>query len=257
MLALAHAHTALRRLADELTARGEARLPTERALAERLGTSRTTVRKALELLESDGTIERVRGRAGGAYLTGVPARDVSPQAAQPYCHSRSVLRSLNTVKGIPEILHEQGFAGGTSVIRAGWVSSRPDVASALRLSPGEQVVSLLRLRHADGDTLSLEQMYLLPELAGVLSTPMSSLYRTLRTQFGLQICVADESIEVAAVPAAEAALLGRTAGSPVLKVLRTGYDQHDRAVEYSIDLFRADRTRLHVRSQSQISARPI
>lgn len=256
MLALAHAQTALRRLADELSARGEARLPTERALAERLGTSRTTVRKALELLESDGVIERVRGRAGGAYLTGVPTRDVSPQAAQPYCHSRGVLRSLNTVKGIPEILHEQGFADGTTVIRASLVPPRPDVAAVLGLSADEQVVSLLRLRHADGDTLSLEQMYLLPELAGVLRTPMSSIYRTLNAQFGLQICVADESIEVAAVPAAEAALLGRAADSPVLKVLRTGYDQHGRAVEYSIDLFRADRTRLHVRSQSQISARP-
>lgn len=257
MLALVHAHTALRRLADELNARHEARLPTERALAERLGTSRTTVRKALELLESDGTIRRVRGRAGGAYLTGVPARDVSPAEAQPYCRRHGVMRSLNTVKGIPEILHEQGFADGTSVIRAAMVTPADDVLAALGLPDGEQVVSLLRLRYADGETLSLEQMYLLPELAGVLRTPMSSIYRTLQAAFGLQICVADESIEVAAVPATEAELLGRPAGSPVLKVLRTGYDQHGRAVEYSIDLFRADRTRLHVRSQSQISARPI
>jgi GntR family transcriptional regulator len=256
MLALAHAHTALRRLADELNARNEARLPTERALAERLGTSRTTVRKALELLESDGTIRRVRGRAGGAYLTGVSAREVSPAEAQPYCRSHGVMRSLNTVKGIPEILHEQGFADGTSVIRAALVTPSGDVHAALGLPAGAQVVSLLRLRYADGETLSLEQMYLLPELAGVLRTPMSSIYRTLHAHFGLQICVADESIEVAAVPPAEAALLGRAPGSPVLKVLRTGYDQHGRAVEYSIDLFRADRTRLHVRSQSQISARP-
>lgn len=256
MLALANAHTALRRLADEFTLRGEVRLPTERALAERLGTSRTTVRKALELLESDGTIRRVRGRTGGAYLTGVPTRDASPAQALPYCRSRGVLRSLNTVKGIPEILHEQGFADGTSVIRAGLVTAGPDVRAALGPTAGDQVVSLLRLRYADGDTLSLEQMYLLPELAGVLRTPMSSIYQTLLAQFGLQICVADESIEVAAVPDAEAALLGRATGSPVLEVLRTGYDQHGRAVEYSIDLFRADRTRLHVRSQSQISARP-
>ncbi|MGE2736987.1 GntR family transcriptional regulator [Mycolicibacterium vaccae] len=256
MLALAHAQTALRRLADELTARGEARFPTERALAERLGTSRTTVRKALEVLEADGVIQRVRGRAGGAYLTGVPPRDASPQAARPYCPGRSVLRSLNTVKGLPEILHEQGFTDGTSVISAALVPARPDVRSALGLSDGDRVVSLLRLRHADGDTLSLEQMYLLPELADVLTTPMTSIYRTLNAQFGLQICVADESIEVAAVPAAEAALLGRPVDSPVLKVLRTGFDQHGRAVEHSIDLFRADRTRLHVRSQSQISARP-
>jgi GntR family transcriptional regulator len=254
MLALELAHSALQRLADELADRGEARLPTERALAERLGTSRTTVRKALDLLEVSGTIRRVKGRTGGAYLTRVPTRDASPQATPSHCSSRSVLRSLNTVKGIPQILHEQGFHDGTSVIRAGLVSPNPQVRAALDLGDTEPVVSLLRVRHADGETLSLEQMYLRAELAGVLRTEMTSIYRTLAAQLGVQIRVADESIEIASISTAEGAVLGRPAGTPVLKVARTGYDQHGRAVEYSVDLFRADRTRLHVRSQSSISA---
>jgi GntR family transcriptional regulator len=165
MLALEHAHEALRRLADELAERGEARMPTERALAERLETSRTTVRKALDLLELDGTIRRVKGRAGGSYLTRLPQPDASPQAAQPLCRSRGILRSLNTVKGIPEILHEQGFRDGTTVIESGLVRSPSRVQAALQLPGPEPVVSLLRLRHADGETLSLEQMYLRAELA--------------------------------------------------------------------------------------------
>jgi GntR family transcriptional regulator len=257
MLALEHAHTVLRRLANEFADRGEARLPTERALAERLGTSRTTVRKALDLLERDGTIRRVKGRAGGAYLTQVPARDVSPQAAQPHCHMRGVLRSLNTVKGIPQILNEQGFQDGTSVIRAGLVQPSPQVRAAFDIGDTEPVVSLLRLRHADGETLSLEQMYLRAELAGILHTDMTSVYRTLATQFGVAMSAADESIEIASISTTEGAVLGRSAGTPVLKVARTGYDQHRRAVEYSVDLFRADRTRLHVRSQSSITAHPM
>lgn len=254
MLALEHAHVVLQRLANEFADRGEARLPTERALAERLGTSRTTVRKALDLLEVEGTIRRVKGRAGGAYLTQVTARDASPQAAHSHCRSRSVLRSLNTVKGIPEILHEQGFQDGTSVIRAGLVRPNPQVRAALAVGDGEPVVSLLRVRHADGETLSLEQMYLRAELAGMLRTEMTSVYRTLAAQFGVEIRVADESIEIASISTVEGSVLGRPEGTPVLKVTRTGYDQHERAVEHSVDLFRADRTRLHVRSQSSISA---
>lgn len=253
MAAIVVAHEALRRLADELAARGESRMPTERALAERLGTSRTTVRKALELLEHDGTIRRVRGRAGGAYLTAVPARDASPQATQPYCRSRGVLRSLNTVKGIPQILHEQGFRDGTTVIRAGLVLPHEQVRSALGLTQDQSVVTLLRLRHADGETLSLEQMYLRPELAGLLHTELTSVYRTLRSKLGVQITVVDESIEVAAISATEGALLKQPTGAPVLKLERTGYDQDDQAMEYSVDLFRADRTRLLVRSESPLS----
>jgi GntR family transcriptional regulator len=38
---------------------------------------------------------------------------------------------------------------------------------------------------------------------------------------------------------------------------RRGFDQHGRAFEYSVDLFRADRTRLHVRTQSPVTAHPI
>ncbi|WP_157517049.1 GntR family transcriptional regulator [Mycobacterium sp. MS1601] len=254
MLAVAHAHEALRRLADELAGRGEARMPAERVLAERLGTSRTTVRKALELLEQQGTINRVKGRAGGAYLTAVSARDAAPQASQPYCGSRGVLRSLNTVKGIPEILAEQGFRDGTTVIRSGMVTPDPHVAQSLRLSDGQSVVSALRLRHADGETLSLEQMYLRPELAAVLRTEMtSSMYRTLWNRLGVRISVVDESIEIVSLSAVEGALLGQPAGTPALQLERVGYDQNGRPTEYSVDLFRADRTRLQVRSESKLS----
>jgi GntR family transcriptional regulator len=252
MLAVVHAHEALRRLAEELAGRGQARLPAERVLAERLGTSRTTVRKALELLEHDGTVHRVKGRAGGAYLTAVTAQDTST-GSQPYCGSRGLLRSLNTVKGIPEMLEEQGFRDGTSVIRSGLATPTPKAARALGLTAQQSAVSLLRLRHADGETLSLEQMFLRPELEAVLHTEMTSMYRTLRSLLGVRITVVDESIEIAALSASEGALLRQAAGTPVLQLERVGYDQLGRAMEYSVDLFRADRTRLLVHSESPLS----
>jgi len=251
VLALEKAHGALLRLADDYADRGLVRLPAERVLAERLGTSRTTVRKALELLESQGTIRRVKGRAGGAYLTEVIPRAASPQEVQPYCRSRTVLRSLNTVKGIPQILNEQGFQDGTTVVKAGLVSAQPQVGSVLGQPIGGPVVSMLRLRHADGETLSLEQMFLRADLAAVLRTPQNSVYRGLYSDLGVQVCVADESIEIAAISAAEAELLGQSPGTPVLKVERTAFDQHGDAIEYSVDLFRADRMRLHVRTTGQ------
>jgi GntR family transcriptional regulator len=254
MLLLEHAHEALVRLAGELAERGESRLPTERVLAQRLETSRTTVRKALDRLEEDQVIRRVRGRAGGAYLTGVSPR-AAVDGSQPLCHGHGILRSLNTVKGIPEILHEQGFRDGTTVISSRLVPATARVARALGLAEDGQVVALQRLRHADGETLSLERMYLRAELVGLLGTEMKSVYRTLRSQFGVQICVADESIEIATLSSPEGALLNQPAGTPVLKLERTGYDQSGRAVEYSVDLFRADRTRLHVRSQSPVTPR--
>jgi len=128
------------------------------------------------------------------------------------------------------------------------------VRAALGVPDTHQVVSLLRLRHADGETLSLEQMYLRAALQGVLRTEMKSIYRTLRSEMDIAICAADESIEMASVNAAEGGALGLPPDTPVLKVVRIGSDQNGRALEYSVDLFRADRTRLQVRSGSTISA---
>ncbi len=44
------------------------RLPPERALAEQLGVSRTTVREAIRVLEGEGYVESRRGATGGVIL---------------------------------------------------------------------------------------------------------------------------------------------------------------------------------------------
>ncbi|MEW1934386.1 GntR family transcriptional regulator [Rhodococcus sp. NPDC079359] len=252
VLLMEQTHAALLRLAAELESRSVARLPPERELAERLGTSRTTLRKALDLLERDGVIRRTKGRAGGAFLTSVTPGSSSPESAQSLCQSRRLLRSLNTVKGVPQMLHEQGFRDGTKVISARIAEPSPEAAQVLGDGP---VVSLLRLRFADGDTLSLEQMYLSDSICGrVLETPLNSVYEALRTRLGVSVCMADESIELATISAPAGTLLRQPEGTPILKLERIGYDQSERPVEYSVDLFRADRTRLSVRTSSLVSA---
>ncbi len=71
--------------------------------------------------------------------------------------------------------------------------------------------------------------------------------RSLRCKFGIDISATDESIELAEVSSSVSTLLGQPMPAPpVLKLERIGYDQHERPVEYSVDLFRADRTRLSV-----------
>ncbi len=56
----------LRRLCTRLRRQGQTKLPSEPELAEKTGYSRQTVRRALELLEGEGLIVRLRG--SGTYL---------------------------------------------------------------------------------------------------------------------------------------------------------------------------------------------
>ncbi|OAH11932.1 FadR/GntR family transcriptional regulator [Streptomyces jeddahensis] len=57
---------------------GGGRLPSERALAERLGISRVTLREVLKVLQDEGLVESRRGRYGGTFVverTGIPGED--------------------------------------------------------------------------------------------------------------------------------------------------------------------------------------
>jgi DNA-binding GntR family transcriptional regulator len=54
-----------------------AKLPSERELAERFGTSRTTVRQAIESLVEGGAL--VRGLGKGTFVAGPPRGDWSPR----------------------------------------------------------------------------------------------------------------------------------------------------------------------------------
>ncbi|MBD0291629.1 MAG: FadR family transcriptional regulator, partial [Thermoleophilia bacterium] len=50
-------------------------LPPERDLARQLGVARATVQKAVAILESEGLVERRRGRRGGTFLVEAAAPD--------------------------------------------------------------------------------------------------------------------------------------------------------------------------------------
>ena len=72
----------LRALLAELPQTGEARLPTERALAEALGISRRSVRRAIEVLEAEGRVWRRQG--SGTFAGPKPgALDAPPLAINP------------------------------------------------------------------------------------------------------------------------------------------------------------------------------
>src|SRR3954447_7202277 len=90
-------HRALERLAEEFAARGQAKLPSERELAARLGASRAGIRRALADLERRGTVRRVQGRAGGAFLNGVDTGPQGPEQIEAMGSERKVQRSLNRV----------------------------------------------------------------------------------------------------------------------------------------------------------------
>ena len=222
------------RLLDLISAgelRGGQRLGAERDLAAGLGVSRSTLRQALSVLERDGVVRRVPGRGGGTFVT--PPK---------------VERDLSRIVGLPSMLRDQGFVAGTRLISASVADADARCARALDLRPGALVLSVVRIRLADGEPLSLEHARLPADrFPDLLEQGLGgSLYALLRTRYAVVPAQAEERIEVQAADAEQAAILAVDPGAALLAISRTSWDADGRPLEFSLDLFRADRTSITV-----------
>jgi len=211
-----------------------AKLGSERELAERYKTSRSSLRQVLAALEEAGLVHRAIGRSGGIFIS----------------HGQ-VQRSLSDVVGVPAFLANQGYVAGTRVLSTKIAPPDRNAQSALHIGANDFVVEIQRVRLADGSPISLELAQFPAEaFPGLLEQQLGgSIYEILETHYGLVTTRADERIEAVNATPDEASLLGIKAKSALLLITRVTYDQHGTPCEFSRDLFRGDRTRLAVNVQ--------
>jgi GntR family transcriptional regulator len=207
------------------------KLGSERELAERYSTSRSTLRQVLAALEGAGLVDRVIGRAGGIFISHV-----------------QVQRSLTDVVGVPAFLANQGYVAGTRVLSTRITAPDRACQHALRIDADDFVVEIHRVRLADGSPISLERAQFPADMfPGLLEQQLGgSIYEILESRYGLVTSRADERIEAVNATPEEATLLGIKKRSALLLITRTAYDQRGVPCEFSHDLFRGDRTRLAV-----------
>ncbi len=233
------AEEARRRLVDMIgtgSLRGGQRLGAERDLAVELGVSRSTLRQALGALEREGVVRRVPGRGGGTFVT-----------------STKVDRDLSRIVGVPALLRDQGFLAGSRVLSAAVVRADDVTTRALALEPGALVCDVVRIRLADGTPISLEHARLpadrFPDL--LEQSLGGSIYELLEQRYATVPAEAEERIEVREASQDEAEILAVPAGAPLLAITRTTVDGDGRPIEFSHDLFRADRTSVTVRTRGR------
>jgi GntR family transcriptional regulator len=217
--------------------RGGERLGAERDLAVEYGVSRSTLRQALSALEGQGFLRRTPGRGGGTFVT-----------------AAKVSRDLSRIVGMPALLRDQGFLAGTRVLSAAVVAADAGTAQALHVEPGAYVHDVVRIRLADGEPISLEHArFPASRFPDLLDHSLGgSLYELLAARYGVEPAEAEERIEVVAAPQEEAAVLGIPAGAALLSITRVTRDADGTPLEFSHDLFRADRTAITVRTRGTL-----
>lgn len=209
------------------------RLGAERELAESYGVSRATLRQALEALERSGVVRRLPGRGGGTFVS------------EP-----KIERDLSSVVGVPALLRKQGMTAGTRIVSTAMTAADDATAAALEMRPGDLVFEVVRIRLADGNPISLEHArFPAARFPGMLDLPLGgSIYDLIREHYRLTPAQSLERIEVVHATAHEAAILGVNEDAPLLSITRTTTVPDGAAIEFSHDLFRADRTRIVIRT---------
>ncbi len=195
-------------------------LPSERRLAEMLGVSRLTVRRALDELVAGGVLTRRQG--SGTYVT--------PRVEQP----------LSVLSGFSEDMRARGMVPGSRWIKRERGQASPTEAMTLSLAPGEPVVRLLRVRTADGRPMAVEHAVLPARFLPDPGAVGESLYAVLREQ-GFAPGRALERIRAVAATERVAELLGVGPGTPVLYIERVSYLSDGTPLEFTRSHYRGDR----------------
>jgi DNA-binding GntR family transcriptional regulator len=196
------------------------RLDGELALADQLGVSRPTLRRAIEYLVDRGYL--VRRRAVGTQV-------VHPKVRRPV-ELTSLYDDLTASRKNPR----------TKVLSLEAVPASDRVAHALGLEDGVDVLALERLRYADGQPLAIMRNWLpkgVVELdAGRLER--AGLYQLMRAA-GITLHLASQTIGARGASAAEAKLLQAHKGEPLLTMERTTYNEKGQPVELAEHIYRA------------------
>jgi GntR family transcriptional regulator len=206
-------------------------VPTERELAERFGTSRTTVRQAIAELVVEGRLERTQGR--GTFVS-------SPKLMQ--------VRQLTSFS---QDLTSEGWRPGSVVLDIAEVPASAEAAAHLHVAEGTPIHRVERLRTAAEEPIAHEIAHLPgphPGLAEELER-RGSLYDTLRDAYGITLDVVEDTVETVLADPGRAELLGVDTGLPLLLVHRTAWDVDGRLVEWTRSVFRGDRFRFVARQR--------
>lgn len=190
-------------------------IPAEQTLAVEHGVALGTMRRALDLLAEQGLVERIHGR--GTFVR-------QGLAGSP------MLRFFRFGQG-------DGEAPQSRILARDTVAAPAEVARALGVGRGEQVLRLKRLRSLGGQPVLHEEIWLpLPTFAPLVDADPSGwgdlLYPLFAERCGVHVHRAVDSIAFGSLAAAHARALRLPAGHPCARVQRQAFDLAGRCVEW-------------------------
>ena len=205
---------------------GEA-LPSEFQLADRLGASQGTIRKALNALAESNIVFRRQGV--GTFVSKNTLKEV-------LFHFFHYKNNDGIDKGLPS----------AKLISIELIFATEEFANALAIQEKAKVIKITRIRKVAHEPCIAEKIYLPHRYFNNLETLEdlpNSLYHYYQERFNISVNKATDKIRAVLADETDQALIGTTPNSPLLEVTRVAKALDGNIVEYRIS--RVNSEQLH------------
>lgn len=199
-------------------------LPSIQSIAAHMGVSQMTVRQAIKSLCELGMIYSRQGK--GTFLSEVKLE-----------------KEFRHVLSFTEETRAHGATPHSRLVSFTVQMPTPETRQALGLNHKEKVFRLHRVRYADSLPIGIECSCLAVRVCpNLLETfdPDTSLYEKLAGDYGIQLMITEEVIEVGKANAEEAKLLQIPRHSPVFLFTRISFRDNGKPVEHVKSTYRGD-----------------
>lgn len=216
---------------------GEA-LPSDTMLCQEFGVSRMTARHAMQQLAQEGLVYRVPGR--GTFV------------AEPPTHRRA-----NSLLSFSNETRRRGRVPSSRVLSRTLRRPTREEATRLRLKEGERVVSVRRLRLADGEPIAVESAILHGRCARVVMAAdlESQSLHTALSKAGFLPSRGRATVRAEAAKGEDLRLLRLTRGDALLVEQRIILDQRGQPLEFTESRYAGGRYALDVDFEVEDTAR--
>jgi GntR family transcriptional regulator len=212
------------------------RLPPERKLSADFDVARETLRRGLDDLTRDGYLER---RLGAGTFVATPKITMQIR-----------------VTSFTEDMRQRGLVPSSRVVASTMAKAGAQLGNYLKISPAEEVITIKRLRLADGLPMAIETLSTPRDLVPGLDCAQlenRSFYEILASRYGRSVVGTNQTIEATVTNKEASALLDVPHLSPALSFERTSWSTDQRIVEHVHSVYRGDRYKFEIESVRQPS----
>jgi GntR family transcriptional regulator len=204
------------------------RMPSEPSLCRTTGHSRSTVRKALQLLVDQGYVTKSQGK--GTFVSELPQRVEAASKMTP------------TFLSFTENALSLGATPTTRTIDLRNTTPTPGLAEFFGVAETDELFEVTRLRSVNGEPVMLETIWLPLAYSDLTGDELDgSLYKALKARYGKEPSTGTKSIGICYANSRESFQLGVERDSPLMLIEDHVVDQDGAPLHVSKQVLRGDK----------------